>query len=215
MNTRVLQTLSTAFFGACGMHFCRLLRLGVVAWLAYGFLFGYVHAWIFARAYPWLTKDITVERTAFALRIAGYLVFGTLLIVCNLVLDYARVRIVVEDRRSALGAVLAGGRFVRRHARTAAGLYLLNTAAFLLLVALYALLAPGTPRYGLSMWLVFGLGEIYILARHYLKLLFYASETIFFQGALAHAAYTAAPALVWPDSPAAETIGNAEPTAGS
>jgi len=65
------------------------------------------------------------------------------------------------------------------------------------------------------MWLVFGLGELYILARHYLKLLFYASETVFFQGALAHAAYTAAPALVWPDSPAAETIGNAEPTAGS
>jgi hypothetical protein len=80
---------------------------------------------------------------------------------------------------------------------------------------LYAVLAPGTPRYGLSMWLVFGLGELYILARHYLKLLFYASETVFFQGALAHAAYTAAPALVWPDSPAAETIGNAEPTAGS
>jgi hypothetical protein len=212
---RARRTRSHGFFGACGMHFWRLLRLGVVAWLAYGFLFGYVHAWIFARAYPWLTKDITLERTAFAIRIAGYLVFGVLLVLCNLVLDYARIRVVVEDRRSALGAILAGGRFVRRHAAGTVGLYLLNAAAFVLLVALYALLAPGTPRYGLSMWLVFGLGELYILARHYLKLLFYASETVFFQGALAHAAYTAAPALVWPDSPAAETIGNAEPTAGS
>ena len=212
---RARRTRSHGFFGACGMHFWRLLRLGVVAWLTYGFLFGYVHAWIFAKAYPWLTRDIAVERTAFALRIAGYVVFGAFLVLCNLVLDYARVRIVVEDRRSALGAILAGGRFVRRHARGTAGLYLLNAAAFVLLVALYALLAPGTPRYGLSMWLVFGLGELYILARHYLKLLFYASETVFFQGALAHAAYTAAPALVWPDSPAAETIGNAEPTAGS
>ena len=54
------------------------------------------------------------------------------------------------------------------------------------------------------------LGEVYILGRHYLKLLFYASETAFFQGALAHAAYTAAPAVVWPDSPAAETIANAD-----
>ena len=35
--------------------------------------------------------------------------------VCNLVLDYARIRIVVEDRRSALGALAAGARFVRRH----------------------------------------------------------------------------------------------------
>src|SRR4029078_2440686 len=132
------------------------------------FLFGYVHAWIFARAYPWLTKDITVERTAFALRIGGYLVFGALLLLCNLVLDYARVRIVVEDRRSALGAMLAGGRFVRRHSWGVLGLYALNAGAFLVLIAVYALVAPGAPHSGLSMWLVFGLGELYILARHYL-----------------------------------------------
>jgi hypothetical protein len=212
---RARRTRSHGFFGACGMHFWRLLRLGVVAWIVYGFLFRYVHAWIFLDAYPWLTRDVTVERTAFAIRLAGYAIFLTLLILCNLVLDYARVRIVVEDRRSTLGAILAGGRFVRRHAAGTAGLYMLNAAAFLLLVAMYVLLAPGAPRYGLSMWLVFGLGELYILARHYLKLLFYASETVFFQGALAHAAYTAAPALVWPESPAAEMIGNAEPTAAS
>lgn len=209
---RARRTRSHGFFGACGMHFWRLLRLGAVAWLAYGFLFRYVHAWIFVHAYPWLTRDVTVERTAFAVHLAGYVIFGALLILCNLVFDYARVRIVVEDRRSALGAILAGGRFVRRHAADAAALYLLNAAAFLLLVALYAVLAPGAPRSGLSMWLVFGLGELYILARHYLKLLFYASETVLFQGALAHAAYTAAPALVWPESPAAEMIANAEPT---
>jgi hypothetical protein len=44
--------------------------------------------------------------------------------------------------------------------------------------------------------------------RHYLKLVFYASETALFQSALAHAGYTAAAPVVWPDSPAAETIGN-------
>jgi hypothetical protein len=60
------------------------------------------------------------------------------------------------------------------------------------------------------MWLILVIGEVYIVLRHYLKLLFYASETVFFQGALAHAAYTAAPPLLWPDSPAAETIGNAD-----
>jgi hypothetical protein len=57
------------------------------------------------------------------------------------------------------------------------------------------------------------IGELYILARHYLKLLFYASQTALFQSALAHAGYTAAPAIVWPDSPAVEAITNAEPVA--
>ena len=42
-----------------------------------------------------------------------------------------------------------------------------------------------------------------------MKLLFYASQVSFFQSRLAHAAYTAAPPVVWPDSPAAESIGNA------
>jgi hypothetical protein len=209
---RARRTRAHGFFGACGMHFWRLLRLGILAWLAYGFLFRYVHGWLFAGAYPWLTRDMTVERSAFAVRLGAYLVFGALLIFCNIVFDYARIRIVVEDRRSALGAILAGGRFVRRHLAGALALYLLNAAAFLALIAIYAVVAPGAPRAGLSMWLVFGVGELYIVARHYLKLLFYASETVFFQGALAHAAYTAAPAVLWPDSPAAETIGNADRT---
>jgi hypothetical protein len=209
---RARRTRAHGFFAACGVHFWRLLRLGVVATLVYGFLFRYVHSWIFATGYGWLTHDLTVERTAFAIRLAAYILFGALLIACNIVFDYARVRIVVEDRRSALGAILAGGRFVRRNARGVVVLYALNAGAFLVLIALYAVTAPGAPRSGLSMWLVFGLGELYILARHYLKLLFYASQTVFFQGALAHAGYTAAPAPVWPDSPAAETIGNASTT---
>lgn len=204
------RTRSHGFFGACGVHFWRLLRLGAVAWLAYALLFKYLHGWIFTNAVAWLTRDITVERTSFSIRIAGYLIFGTLLVLCNLVFDYARVRIVVEDRHSALGAILAGARFVRRHAAGVLGLYLLNAAGFLLLVALYAAAVPGAPRSGIGMWMVLALGELYILGRHYLKLLFYASETVFFQGALAHAGYTAAPALVWPDSPAAESIGNAD-----
>jgi hypothetical protein len=209
---RARRTRAHGFFAACGIHFWRLLRLGIVAVLVYGFLFRYVHSWIFARGYAWLTHDFTVERTAFVIRVFGYVVFGVLVIACNIVFDYARVRIVVEDRHSALGAILAGARFVRRHVGRVAALYALNAAAFLLLIAIYALVAPGAPRAGLSMWLVFGLGELYILARHYLKLLFYASETVFFQGALAHAGYTASPVPVWPDSPAAETIGHASAT---
>jgi hypothetical protein len=208
-------TRSHGFFAACGIHFWRFLRIGAVAWLAYAFLFEYVHGWIFTTAFEGLTRNVTVERTAFAYRVGGYLIFGLLLVLCNIVFDYARVRIVVEDRRSALGALLAGARFVARHAGAAVGLYTLNAVAFLLLVSIYAAVAPGAPGSGLSMWLVLGLGEAYILARHYLKLLFYASETAFFQGALAHATYTAAPSVEWPDSPSAETIANADPAAVS
>jgi hypothetical protein len=204
------HTRSHGFFAACGVHFWRLLRLGALAWLVYAFLFRYVHEWIFARALGALTHDVGVERTAFVYRIAGYLLFGALLVACNIVFDYARIRIVVEDRRSAIGALLAGGRFVRRHMGAAVGLYSLNALAFVALIAVYAALAPAAPGSGWSMAAALAIGEAYILARVYLKLLFYASETALFQGELAHAAYTAAPAVVWPDSPAAESIASAE-----
>lgn len=209
------KTRAHGFFAACGMHFPRLLRLGALAWLAYAFLFWYVHAWIFGTLLEWLTRDVTVERTAFAFRVIGYALFGTLLVLCNIVFDYARVRIVVEDRRSAIGALVGAGRFLRRHAAGASGLYALNSLAFMVLVAIYGAVSPGAPGSGLAMWGVLALGEAYILARHYLKLVFYASETAFFQGALAHAAYTAAPSVQWPDSPAAETISNADRAAVS
>jgi hypothetical protein len=194
------------FFAACGAHAGAILRLGLIALLMYWFLFAWVHPRLFGRAYGALTHDAAVERNAFAVRLTLYGVFLLLLAAVNIVIDYARVRIVVEDRRSAFGAVLASVRFVRRNIAAAAGLYSLNVLLFLIVIALYAAAAPrATAPVAATLFV----GEVYILARHYLKLTFYASETALFQARLAHAAYTASPALQWPDSPAAEAIANA------
>lgn len=209
------RTRTHGFFAACGVHFWRFLRLGLFAWLIYACLFGWVHGWIFDDAYPALTEDLTSERTAFLWRVAGYLLFSGLLIFFNMIFDYARIRIVVEDRRSALGAVAAGARFVRRHFGKVLGLYLLNGAVFLLLLGVYALVSPGAPGEGLGMWATLLLGQAYIVGRHYLKLVFYASQIALFQSQLAHASYTAAPPVVWPDSPSAEAIVNADPLTAS
>lgn len=209
------RTRSHGFFAACGMHVWRLLRLGLVALLVYVWLFGWVHGWIFDEGVGRLVRDVTVERTALLFRMAGYAVFGAALICFTLIFDYARIRIVVEDRHSALGAIGAAARFVGRNPGRVTGLYAINGCAFLLLVAVYALVNPGAPASGWRMWGALLAGQIYIVSRHYLKLVFYASQTALFQSALAHAEYTAAPPLVWPESPAAEAITNADPAATS
>jgi hypothetical protein len=204
-------TRTAGFFAACGTHFWRFLRLGILGAFVYWFLFELLHPLLFEDAYGRLIRDVTVERRGFAIRLAGYVLFGSVLVFCTMLFDFARVRIVVEDRRSSLGALLASVRFVRRHLGAVAGLYLLNGLIFVLLLAIYAAVSPGAPRSGLHMTAVLLIGELYILARHYLKLLFYASQTALFQGALAHVEYTAAPVIVWPDSPAVEAISNAAP----
>jgi hypothetical protein len=201
-------TRGRGFFGACGAHFPAIARLGLIALAVYALLFGWLHPLLFTTAYSRVTHELPVERTAFAIRAAFYALFLGVLIAVNLVVDYARIRIVVEDRRSAVGALLAGGRFVRRNLAAAGFLYLTNGVLFLAIVALYALVAPGAT---MPAWLALTIGEAYIVARHFLKLAFYASETSLFQARLAHASYTAAPPVVWPESPAAETIANTPP----
>ena len=162
--------------------------------------------WLLDNLYYRLTRDLATERVAFLWRVALYASFGAALVAVNIAVDYAKIRLVVEDRRSVVGALSAALAFVGRRPGRVLGLYALNAMAFLLLLAVWAFAAPGAGGAGLSMWLGFAATQMYLLARLLLRLQFMASETALFQQSLAHAAYTAAPAPVWPESPAAEAI---------
>lgn len=194
---------ASGFFGSAGRLFLRMARLGACAWLAYAALFAWVHGWLFDMLFPWLTRDLTVERTAWLWRLALYAVFLLLVTAVNVLVDYARVRLVVEDRRSVLAALVAAGRFAARHRGAVLVLYALNTATFLAIAAGYLLAAPGA---GGAWWWPVAVGQVYVLARAAVKLQFYASAAALFQGRLAHADALTAPAPEWPESPAAEAI---------
>lgn len=195
---------TAAFFAACGVYFTRFLRLAVIAGGVYWALFHWLHPYLFVRLYDRWTRDMTEEGHAIGLRAGLYAAFLLALMLVNVVVDFAKVRAVVEDRRSMLGAIAASLRFLRRRPFRAAGLYLLNALALLVILRLWYSLAPGaaTPN-----WAALLLGQLYLLLRLWAKLAFMASEIAFFQGELAHAGYTAAPLPVWPDSPAVEAIG--------
>jgi hypothetical protein len=205
---RQRPTGAHGFFAACGFNAFRLLRLGAVSGIVYWWLFAYVHPWLFDEWYVDQTRGSSIERNVILVRVALYAGFGLVLVFASLIFDYARIRLVVEDRRSAIGALAAAMRFISRHPGSTIGLYALNGVTFLALIAVWALVAPGA---GFSIWLVFPAGQLYVLARLLLKLQFLASQTSLFQSRLAHAAYTAAPAPRWPESPAAEIIAPGPP----
>ena len=203
---RQRATRAHGFFSASGRLFFRLARLAAVAGLFYWALFRYLHPWLFLDLYRDVTRGLGAEPMTLLWRVLFYLLFGAALVIVNVVFDFARIRLVVEDRRSALGAVLASLRFLRRHPLRVVGLYALNGVVFVLLLAVWALAAPGIPGPGAAMWAAFIAGQLYLLARLAIKLQFLASQTALFQSHLAHATYTAAPAPAWPESPAAEAI---------
>jgi hypothetical protein len=176
-------TRGRGFFGACGAHFPGMLRLGVSEWLI---------GIIAAR---------TIEGNP---AIVVALAVGVLFL-------YARVRLVVEDRRSAIGALLSGGRFIRRNV-VAVPLAVVFAAAMWLVVWLWQKRTVDPLD---STFLRFLEVEVTLALLLFVLLAFWASAIAFFQSRLAHASYTAGPPLVWPESPAAEAITNLSPSARS
>lgn len=203
---RQRQIASAGFFAACGVYFWRFTRLALLIVSTYWILFTIVHPWLFQDLYSTLTHNSTVERDAAIIQFSLYIVFGILLVAVTLVFDYAKIRAVVEDRRSMLGAVFASARFVRRRLVSTVYLYLLNALAFLMIIFLYSLVAPGANTAGMTVWLGFAISQAYIVARLFAKLTLYASQTSYFQSELAHATYVARPQPQWPPSPMAEAI---------
>jgi hypothetical protein len=204
---RQRRTRSYGFFAASGVYFFRFLRLGLMAGLFYWWMFDFVHYWLFDEWYVRLTRNLSEEREAFAIRVAAYAAFGALLLFGNVVFDYTRIRAVVEDRRSMLGALISAIRFIANRPARTFGLCGLNALAFVAAIAVWAAVAPEAGGAGASIWVGFVIAQIYVLVRLLLKLQVLASQTSLFQSSLAHAAYTAAPEPAWPDSPAAEAIG--------
>jgi len=194
------------FFAASGTFFFRFLRLGIAAGIVYWFLFVYVHEWLFTKWSVNVTRDLSVERTAFYWRLLMYAIFGGLLALTTTIFDYTKVRAVVEDRRSMTWALVAALRFLVRNPLRIAALYAANAATFLVAAAAWALIAPGAGGAGFSMWGAVVATQCYVLARLLIKLQFLASETALFQRSLAHVGYAAAHAAVRPEPPMVETL---------
>jgi hypothetical protein len=173
-------TRTAAFFAACGVHFFRFLRLGALLAVPFALL---VRLLIFAMSLPSIVPQILV-----------FVAIG----VWSAIGDYAKVRIVVEDRHSALGALIGSVRFMARHPLQTVLIYLLNV---IVMMGVFALGRAG----GSFSWFVF---LILLLLFLLTRLSFMASSIALFQSKLAHAGYVAAPLPMWPDSPSAEALQN-------
>lgn len=199
---------AAGFFAACGGYLPRLIRLGVVLLAAYWAAFRYVHPLLLTRVYDHFTRDMTSETHGLLLRIGLYLVFGSVLAAISVIGDYAKIRLVVEDRRSVISGIGAAMRFIRRRPLRVIGLYLLNFLGFIIALRLWLEFAPQAWQ---TVLYAFAAAQGYLLLRIWLRLTFLASQTVFFQGELAHAGYTARPPHVWPNSASAEAIRNLTP----
>jgi hypothetical protein len=186
-----------AFFGTSGVYFFRFLRLGVVTGAGYWVLFRWVFPYLIDRTALPAPPDDIGARGALSLALL------VVTVAITVVADYAKVRAVVEDRRSMIGALSSSWRFIRRRPFRTALLFVLGAIVAMALIALADHMAiMGTYVSPLAVSLVKAVLFIWV------RLAFMASAVVFFQSEVAHVGYTASPLPAWPQSAAAEAIDN-------
>lgn len=172
---------AAGFFAACGRHAFRFVRLALVSAVLYYLIYRLVRA-----GFGWLEDalgDVTSERTALAWTLAGVALTLLLLSLVRVVFDYAKIAVVTEGRRSALGAAWRGLRFVVSRPLGTLGLYWLFGVAAVVLLGLYTVVSPGP---GQATWLgvilAFLLGQIALATRVALRLALLGGEVDYFRG---------------------------------
>lgn len=198
-------TYTAAFFSACGVHFWRFLRLAILMTPAWWALLIYAQPWWLGTVMANRTQGLTGRTDLLVVQVSMHLMFAAALGLVAMAADFARIRMVVEDRHSALGGLMAALRFMRRRPLRTAGLYALSALPSVVVIRLWFSAAPVDDE-GLAYYVTVVM--LYIVLRVAASLWWTASLIVFFQGELAHATYTAAPLPIWPDSPAAEGIRN-------
>lgn len=202
---RARPVRTAAFFAACGVSFARFLRLELLWAPAYWLVLARLYPYVFGTLWHRWAPGLATAQEGHVLRAAFYVLIAMVLMLLHLVTAYAKVRTVVEDRRSMIGAAGAAIRFVRRRPLRILGLLGLNLATMAAVVRFWYSAAPDASDSHLYAFVV---THLFVLLFTVARMAWMASDVVFFQGELAHATYTAAPLPVWPESPAAEALEN-------
>lgn len=169
---------------AGGRYWMRFARLAMLSGVVYYGVYR-LHGWLMDRVETRLL-DVTEETRAMWSTLLVYAVTAFLLVAVRACFDYAKIVIVVEDRKSALLSAVQGFAFVATHPLSTLGLVL--TIAFVSAgpLALYVWLRPSvvTPGWAGVIWVVL-VGQAWIVTRLVLRLTLVAGQTSLYQTASA------------------------------
>jgi hypothetical protein len=171
---------AAAFFGGCGRHFWRLVRLALFSVIFFA-----------------VSGAIGVGLKVAGLKIWGEsseaspliywswfraVVLACLLGLCSLAWDYAAIRLALEDSRKSVRAYLAAFRFIWRAPFRTMGLYIVLWLVVLLFLGAYAGVSRLVPQTSLALiFLLFLVRQATVLAKVWCRLLFYSAQCALYQ----------------------------------
>ena len=160
--------------------FPRLLRIALVTGVGYYSIFRFAR-WLFPRVHE-LTIDFTSERQVLVYNLVAAGLVVLLITLLRLVSDYAKIAVIVERRRSALLAVARGLGFVAARPFRVLGIACFYGVVMVFLFWAHSAVGPGagdaTPG---AILLAFGLGQVFLVVKHALRIAFLGAEMAFFE----------------------------------
>ena len=183
------------FFRQTGHYFWRLLRLLVIGLVCYWIVFKVLNEKLGQWVDDW-TGNWADDRSVFFVHLAvSFLVLLGLAFV-NLVMDYARVRLVLEEGTGAIQAFLASLGFSLGRLRRAIGVYLIPSLFGLALLGVYRLLFPwglvnasvaggSHGREALALACLLIVQQLVMFGRYWFRVATWASEWSFYSSARA------------------------------
>ena len=174
----------SGFAQAGGRYFSRFVRLAMMTAVPYVLI--YLAARWFYEHLATLTRDVTEERTIFAVSLLTLAATSLLLVIVHMASDYAKIATVLQDhgdaRRGMLRALAGGFRFVLSHPGAVFGIYYGVGLIGALLLGLYALIAPGAGQSTIiGVVLAFLVAQLFLLARVAVRLTLLGSQMNFYR----------------------------------
>lgn len=170
------KSISTGWFmGKCAFYFGRFFRLflfSIPVYLLMFILFGLV-----GTVLELFVENASTEWPGIITANIKWFLFVILFTVFNMMLDYAKLRLVFSDSATAWRSLLYGIQFAFKRFFKAWGLYLLNMTGFIIFTLVYMEIEHALPGDSLFfIIIVFILQQLYIWGRMFLRMNFFASQ---------------------------------------
>lgn len=179
-NSTEKKSMFIDFFYGCVQYTVRFFKIFLIALVIYLGLYHF-NAWLM-QFIDTSTRDFESEQLVVAMHVARYLLLIFLFNIISLVFDYTKIKIVVDNSHKAFADVWATVKFVMRHFGNTLGLYLvISIVGWGLLLFYFFVEGTITPDSHLMIFAIFVLEQLYIVAKIWTRLLFYASQLEMFK----------------------------------
>jgi len=179
-NSTERRSLFIDFFYGCVQYFVRFFKILLIALVFY---FGLYHfnGWL-VELIDSSTRNLESEQFVITIHIVRYVLLILLFNVINLVFDYTKIKIVVDNTHKAFSDVWTTVKFVGRNFGNTFGLYLVISIVGWLLLLFYYLVEGTIPQDSFVMiFAVFLLEQMFIVAKIWTRLMFYACQLEMFK----------------------------------